>query len=199
MDGVLEKLEKEIFPKNRQTVFGYMPADGNDPKPKFTPFWENLAHKHNAEFIYIDNSREPSPEMLQNLNRINSLTITGGNVFAMLHNLRQSGLDMFILEKTNDKNFIYSGFSAGAIVATPDARIAAKENGWSFGYDENSVGITDTRALGLVYFEILPHYKKELDEKRVKTYTDKYKTEVMTLTDADFIIMRIDGSQPPKQ
>lgn len=185
---VLEKLEDEIFPSDFSVVFGYMPADGSDPKPEYTPFWQKLAEKHNAEFIYLDNSKKPSKEELINIIRINSLTITGGNTFALLHNIRNSGFDRIIKNLSKKKNFIYSGFSAGAIIATPNIRIADKNFNCSFGYDENRVGIKDTKALGFVDFEILPHYNPELDKQLVSKFDNKYGSKIKPLTDSEYII-----------
>lgn len=188
-NGVLEKLEIEIFPKNRKTVFGYMPADGKNPKPEYMPFWQDLAKKHDAEFVYIDNSKIPNANELEDIKRVNSLGIMGGNVFALLHNLRQSGLDKIIIRKTKEKDFIYSGFSAGAMIATPDIRLADKEYGWTFGYDENIVGVKDTRALDLVEFEILPHFVPAKDQKKLEKFIKKYNTKVKPLTDLDLLVL----------
>ena len=188
-NGVLEKLEGKIFPKNRKTVFGYMPSDGKNPKPEYMPFWQDLAKKHGAEFVYVDNSKIPNANKLEDIKRVNSFGIMGGNVFALLHNLRQSGLDKIIIRKAKEKDFIYSGFSAGAMIATPDIRLAGKEYGWAFGYDENLVGLKDTHALGLVEFEILPHFEPAKDQKKLEKYVKKCHAKVKPLTDSDLLVL----------
>jgi dipeptidase E len=187
----MDKIEPEIFNKSSgKIVFGYMPADGSDPKPEFNPYWQELANKHNAELVYVDNSKKPSEVELQNISRVNSLSITGGNVFALLHNLRKNGFDKIILELFNKDNFIYSGFSAGAVIVTPDIRIAGCGHGWSFGYDENNVNIKDTRALNLVDFEILPHYTKA-DKTNLTKYQEKYSVKVRQIADSEYLIFEI--------
>lgn len=187
----MNKIEPEIFDKSLgKIVFGYMPADGNDPKPEFNPYWQELAKKHNAELVYIDNSKKLNKEELQNINRINSLSITGGNVFALLHNLRTNGFDKIITDLFKKDNFIYSGFSAGAVIVTPDIRIASKNHNWSFGYDENNVNIKDTKALSLVDFEILPHYTKA-DEANLAKYQEKYSVKVKPIADDKYLIVEI--------
>ena len=191
INGVLEKLENEMFPKDFDVIFGYMPADGNNPGPEYTPFWKELAKKHNAEFIYIDNSRKPTKDELLNIMRVNSLTITGGNVYALLYNIRGAGFDKVIEKLSRKKNFIYSGFSAGAMIITPDIRIAGKEYDWAFGYDENKVGIKNTKALGFVDFEILPHYNPEIDEPKVNKFRENNRSKIKPLTDSEFIVMKI--------
>lgn len=189
-NGVIEKLEEEIFPKGRKNVFGYMQADGNNPKPHYTPFWEEIANRHEAKFINIDSSKKPSAKLLKELSRVNTLTITGGNVFALLNNLRKSGLGKFVIEKCRDKDFVYSGFSAGAIIVTPDIRVARKKHEWGFGYDDNFVDIKDTKALKIVDFEILPHYNPELDKQKIINYVKKYNTILKPISDLEYIIIK---------
>lgn len=185
----MDKIEPEIFDKSLgRIVFGYMPADGNDPKPEFNPYWQGLAKRHNAELVYINNSKKPTEEELQNINRINSLSITGGNVFALLYNLRVNGFDKIILDLFKKDNFVYSGFSAGAVIVTPDIRIASKDHNWSFGYDENNVNIKDTTALNLIDFEILPHYTKA-DKTNLINYQEKYSVKVKPIADDEYLIV----------
>lgn len=188
-NGVLEKLKKEIFPKNKKIVFGYMPADGSDPKQEFTPFWQDLAKKHGAEFLYINNSKKPTKKEREQFEKINSLTITGGNVYALLDNLRNSGYDALISNLAAKDDFIYSGFSAGAMIVTPDIRAAGKEYGWSFGYDENRVGISDTKSLGFIDFEILPHYDQDKDKEKLEEYKKRYNVNIKPITDSEYLIL----------
>lgn len=187
-EGIIEKLEKEILPKHG-LAFGYMPADGRNPKPQYTPFWRELAKKHNAEFVYIDNSKKPTTEEIKKFLKINSLAVMGGNVFNLLRNIRANGFDKIIKKIAEKEDFIYSGFSAGAIIATPDIRIVGKEHSWAFGYDENEPNITNTIALGFVDFEILPHYDPKIDKEHLKSYEKRYDTKVRAITDREFIII----------
>jgi len=188
-NGVLSKIENKVFPKNTRIVFGYMPADGKNPKPQYTEFWQDKAQKHNSEFVYIDNTKAPNKSQLAEIMGITSLTIAGGNVFALLSNLRKNGYDAIIHKLTKKNGFVYSGFSAGAIIVTPDIRIAGKEHGWSFGGDENEVKIKDTRALGLIDFEILPHYSRAKDRKKLEDYQNKFDVKVKTLGNKEHIIL----------
>jgi len=185
---VFERIESELFPLSQKIVFGYMPANGADPHPEFTPFWENLAAKHNAEFVYIDNSKTPTQNELKKIKTVNSLTVTGGNAFDLLQNLRNNGFDKIIIRLCRKPDFVYSGFSAGAVIATPDIKLVGKKFGADFGYDENNTGITDTAALGLVDFEILPHYNPNKDKEKLVKYRKQNSREIKALTDQDFIM-----------
>ena len=110
----------------------------------------------------------------------------GGNVFTLLHNLRKSGLDKIINNISRTEHFVISGFSAGAIVLTPDVRIAGLK--WNFGSDKNIVKIKDTRGLGLVDFEILPHYDDK-DAAGLKNYSRRYNVEVKPLRNDEFLVV----------
>jgi len=191
-NGMLEKLEKEILPKPR-LMFGYMPADGKNPKSEYTPFWKEFAKRNQARFIYLDNSQKPTKREMEDINNIDSLMITGGNVYELLSNLRRSGYDAVIKKLATNKDFIFSGFSASAIIATPDIRVAGKDNNWSFGYDENNAGVKDTKALGLIDFEILPHFEKGNDDKNIKKFEKRYKTTLKPLADTDYLIIKKDS------
>ncbi len=190
-NGVLEKIEKDIFPKTMRIVFGYMPADGKNPKPQDTEYWQRMAQKHNAEFVYIDNSRNPNKGQLKEIMTITSLAIMGGNVFNLLFNLQKFGFDDVIKKLSKKSGFVYSGYGAGSIIVAPDIRIAAKEQGFSSRSDENNIGVKDTKGLGLIDFEILPHYDKKKDKEKLDEYCAKYKTKVVTITEAQVKVINI--------
>jgi dipeptidase E len=108
--------------------------------------------------------------------------ISGGNTFKLLDNLRKSGLDKTIIEFTKQDNYVLSGFSAGALVLTPTIEVCNLPN-----YDENLVGLKNLTGLGIIDFEVFPHY----DEATQKELLDKYrltaKHEVKEITNEDFI------------
>jgi peptidase E len=188
--GIIKKLEKEILP-TQGLVFGYMPADGNNPKPKYTPFWKEFAKRNKAKFIYINNSKKPTKNEMEGIYKIDSLFIAGGNAFDLLDNTRKAGYDKIIKNSlAQKKNFIYAGFSAGAVLATPDIRVAAKDNNWGFGHDENNAGLKNTKSLGLIDFEILPHYQPSIDNNNIKKFEDRYQTKLKPLTNQDYLIIK---------
>lgn len=188
-NGIIETLEEKILPKDNLT-FGYMSADGNNPKPEYTPYWKEFARRNKAKFLYLDNSQKPTKKQLREIYRIDSLLVAGGNVFNLLYNIKKTGYDKIIKNLAKNKDFIYAGFSAGAILATPDIRVASKDNCWQFGYDEDTKNTKDTRALGLVDFEILPHYDPKNDNKKVKNFEKKHKTKLKPLTDLQYLIIK---------
>lgn len=143
---------KSIFPKEIDSkVLAYMPSAGVQATPqKYIDEWKIVARDFNAEFNLIDNTSSNDKEKLL---QSNILVISGGNTFTLLDNLRKSGLDKTIKEFINQPEFSIAGYSAGAIVLTPTIAICNLP-----GFDVNNVNLEDLTGLGIVDFEVFPHY-----------------------------------------
>ncbi len=184
--GSMKKVAKRIFDKSLgKIIFGYMPSEGYNKKAKkYIPYWRNLARKHNAKFVIIDNiSRQPGKEA-KKIKVLNSLMISGGNTFILLNNLRKSGLDKKIINFAKRKNVVLSGMSAGAAVMAPTIRIVSEK--WTFGSDENIVGLKNFSGLNIVDFEVLPHFESS-DKKHLQKYMKKNNVKVIPISNSDFI------------
>jgi len=178
---------EQIFPEDiKDKMLAYMPSDGSNAPQKYVDEWKGYAENNNAGFNLINNSLVGSTEERDKLLSSNILVISGGNTFKLLDNLRKSGLDRAIMEFIKKDNFVLSGFSAGALVLTPTIEVCNLPN-----YDENIVGLKDLTGLGIVDFEIFPHY----DEATQKELLDKYrltaKHEVKEITNEDFIALNL--------
>jgi len=88
--------------------------------------------------------RDPFPV----LSRVDAVFIGGGNTYALLRRLRQAGL-LEPLRECARAGLPYAGSSAGSNVAGPTILTT---NDW------NVVGLTAFEALGLVPFNVNPHY-----------------------------------------
>jgi dipeptidase E len=82
------------------------------------------------------------------LARVEAVFVGGGNTYALLSRLRQSGLVEALRERVR-AGLPYAGTSAGSNVAGPNILTT---NDW------NVVGLTAFEALGLVSFNVNPHY-----------------------------------------
>ena len=124
-------------------------------------------HDETASFERIRAALEPAPpegaglellhlrwdrEPLATLASAEALFMGGGNTYALLKRLRESGLLPAIRERVQ-AGLPYLGASAGSNVAGPSILTT---NDW------NVVALDRFEALGLVAFNINPHYK-ELD------------------------------------
>lgn len=128
------------------------------------------------------NNQIPSVEEQDKLFASNILVISGGNTFSLLHNLRESGLDESVRQFLDKPDFVLSGFSAGALVLTPNIEICNLP-----GLDENVIGLKDLEALKMVDFEIFPHYNKDIHEKMLDHYRKTTSNRVREVTDEDYI------------
>jgi dipeptidase E len=88
--------------------------------------------------------RDPFPVLA----RVDAVFIGGGNTYALLRRLRQAGLLAPLRERVQ-AGLPYVGTSAGSNVAGPNILTT---NDW------NVVGLTAFEALGLVPFNVNPHY-----------------------------------------
>jgi peptidase E len=190
LEGVLQNVLPLIFPENlHPKVFACMPCDGSLIKGRrqelIVSSWSAIAQQYQAQFVLIDNTSEAREEERNKLLQANILLITGGNVCALLRNLRSSGLDQAIHEFAQKEQYILAGYSAGAMIMTPTIKLAAVDP----LVDENKdVGLTDFAALHLVDFEILPHY-----EESRKSFLEHYQAltpyAVKTLRDDEYLVI----------
>ena len=72
--------------------------------------------------------------------------------------MRKNGLLKFIQQQMKRTDCTYIGSSAGAMIAGTDIYLAED-------FDENIVGLTDLKALGLFDGSVIPHYSRR-DLKR---------------------------------
>jgi dipeptidase E len=98
------------------------------------------------ELLHLRWDRDP----LETLGRAQALFMGGGNTYALLMRLRESGLLPAIRERVL-AGMPYAGASAGSNVAGPTILTT---NDW------NVVALARFDALGLVPFNINPHYKE---------------------------------------
>lgn len=180
-----DEILKLVFPEEISTkILAYMPSDGENIKQKYVDEWKEYARAHKVSFNLVNNlSEKPKDEATKILNS-NILLMTGGNTFKLLHNLRQSGLDKTIQEFVKKDEFVLTGFSAGAIVLTPTIEICNLPN-----YDENLVNITDFTGLGIINFEVFPHYDEATQKQILENYKRTANNEVKEIADDGVIVI----------
>jgi dipeptidase E len=101
------------------------------------------------------------PEELRSaLKNVRLIWANGGNAFLLRRAMRQSGLDRIVQDRVSAGTMIYSGWSAGAVVAGPSLRgldlmddpMAVVE-----GYVTEPIW----EGLALVDFSIVPHFQSD--------------------------------------
>lgn len=126
------------------------------------------------ENIVIANMHNPID--VSNLGNFNVIYVCGGNTFAILQKLRETGLDAFIVYQVH-AGAVYVSVSAGSIIAGPSVEIAS----WGSEGDENKIGLEDLTGFGLVNIEVFPHFHEEL-RLEVEEFKKKVPYKVFELT-----------------
>ncbi len=115
--------------------------------------------------------------------------ISGGNTFATLDKLRKTGLDR-VIENYVRRGVVYIGGSAGAHIASMDVAHVLE-------VDENAVGLSDFRALGLLNGVLICHYTEArrplLEHARSGAYPVYALADDDTLIANDEAITKIEG------
>ena len=169
-----------------------MPSQGvpNTPQ-KFFDEWNGYAKEYNVQLEYIDNSAVDERKEIKKLNRSNILIISGGNPFTLLRNLRNSGLDNAIVQFTKKKEFILVGYSAGALVLTPSlsiAKIISEKDPDKLKY-ASQINLNDLTGMGIVEFDLIPHYSKAKHEEILKQYIEQNSRVVKPIADDEYIVI----------
>ncbi|HYB40468.1 MAG TPA: dipeptidase PepE [Candidatus Methylomirabilis sp.] len=129
---------------------------------------------------------------LEALERAEALFMGGGNTYALLRRLRESGLLDAVRERVCG-GMPYLGASAGSNVAGPNILTT---NDW------NVVALARFDALGLVPFNINPHYKEsdpamapysETRDDRIREYHAVNANPVLGLEEGSWLVIR-DGA-----
>jgi peptidase E len=189
-----EQLVKLLFPLEiKEKIVAYMPSNGHNTKQIYTDYWRSIAEKEGAEFLFVDNMLPDESGEAEKILRANILIISGGNTFELLNNLRQSGLDRSIRDFAKKEDFILSGFSAGAIVLGPTIETATVPSGNDPNdlVDENLVGLKDLTGLGLIAFEVFPHFEETKDRHILEEYRQHSKYQVREISDDGVLVLNI--------
>ncbi|MFA6518791.1 MAG: Type 1 glutamine amidotransferase-like domain-containing protein [Candidatus Shapirobacteria bacterium] len=183
---IFKKLKAVLFPEYlTEKIFAYIPSEGDsvEANAKFTPIWQDFAKSCGAKFVFIDNSKrgEEATVEREKLLSANVVMITGGNTFRLLNHLRLSGLDKAIEKLWQKGGVVLAGFSAGAIVLTPSIRIAKTG-------DINELELKDLTGLGVVDFEVWPHYE-ETQNDELEKFKREEGAEIKTVRNEEMMVI----------
>lgn len=110
--------------------------------------------KMNYNVDNIDISKESKVEIIEKFNNIDAIFIAGGNSFYLLQQLKIKNVLKELIDFANNK--IYVGSSAGSCIACPSIDYVEKLD------DKSEAPLLDNfKAMNLVDFYILPHYKSK--------------------------------------
>ncbi len=136
------------------------------------------------DFTITGKSKDEITEAFASVDIIHSV---GGNTFYYLKQIQLTDSADLYRDAVTNKNKIYIGSSAGSIVMCPDVSVK--------NYPENrkkDETLTDTKALNLVNFIIMPHWTREdfkteyLGKQMDYAYT-KNEPKIIPLTDNQYV------------
>lgn len=129
---------------------------------------------------------------VSNLGDFNVIYVCGGNTFAILQKLRETGLSAFIIQQVQ-AGAVYVGVSAGSIIAGPSIEMAS----WGSEGDENEIGLKDLSGLSLVDIEVFPHFHEEL-RSEVEEFKKKVSYRVYELTNGQAVFSNNSDQSPAR-
>jgi dipeptidase E len=122
------------------------------------------------------------------VDKFDALWVVGGNTFILRRAMHQSGFDAILLDKAQDEQFVYAGYSAGVCVMTQTLKgihLVDPTDEIPEGYSKEVIW----EGLGFVPFSIAPHYRSdhaesEQIEKAVEHFIEN-KMPFIALYDGD--------------
>jgi dipeptidase E len=131
-------------------------------------------------------------ELLSRLREYDLVWVVGGNAFLLLRAMKQSGFDKLIVPLVENDEIVYAGFSAGAVVATPNLHgieLVDDKDIVPEGYDKQVVW----DGLHLVGKSIAPHYKSNHPESEAVNKVVEYflgnGIDYWTLSDGEALVV----------
>lgn len=167
-----------IFPnlKNKNAVLITTASEGKESNK-----WNILTKEQFLELGYekvdfLDLEENPNVD----LSEYQTIFVCGGNTFKLMKYVGQSNFKEEVIKCLN-RGGIYIGSSAGALIATPTIQIAGE-----VVPDDNAVNLINLEGMGLVNFEILPHYEPSMDEE-IEEYKKKTSREIKIITNDEIV------------
>lgn len=147
--------------KNPCVIF--IPSANHVPDFEYEYVRENYA-EHGVKNILQLNIDRPYAfaDAEKIIKKADMIYLSGGNTFYFLKSIRRNHFDR-LLKQFVKRGGVLAGLSAGSIIMTPTIMTASYPK---FDRDENTVGLRNLEALGLVRFEFFPHYTPEPEYAR---------------------------------
>ena len=115
--------------------------------------------------------------------------LAGGNTFYFLKHLKQANL-LPKLRRFVHEGGVLAGLSAGALIMTPNIRLAGVPE---FDADENEVKLKDLTGLGLTPFEFSPHYSgSKAQDRSLLAYSRKTQNLIYACPNGGGLIIQDD-------
>jgi len=180
MDKINKKLIDMINNYNPQ--IGYIASESDSDRSYFNKTKEfynklgiNLVH-------YFDLDKEYNEENEKWLFNCDVIHLSSGNTYRFLSNLKKRNMISKLIKYSNHGGILV-GVSAGMHI------MCNKISSAQFG-DENDINIQDLTGLGLIDFEVIPHFNKKKNIiEDIKKYSKENYITIYTVEDGNGIII----------
>lgn len=189
---------KKFFSGNKSV--GYIPNaldfSKADPDKRQKHIESDMASLREVELdVQLLNLRDyfgKADALREKLNELGGVWISGGNVFVLRQAMRLSGLDTILHELSEQKDFVYGGYSAaGCVLSERLDAYKIVDDATDTPYPELKEVLWD--GIGFLQYAFLPHYDSDHPEssdieKEIKYCTDNH-IPYKTLRDGEVLII----------
>jgi len=171
-------------------TLAYIPTAANGERPYGS--WEKessswmLVQTLGAKVVLVVLEEQTTEEVMKNLEGADVIWMAGGSCGYLMYWLRRHGLDT-TLPKLLEKNKTYIGSSAGSMITSKSLSVTE----WYIGEAEHGAAVIP--GLGLVDFEIYPHFQADQEEE-IKKLREENQTGMPLYLLKDGEAITIEGS-----
>jgi len=183
LDAELLKMLGKLHPK-----ITFIPSSYEDSEEYYEDFRKQYSLYGVTDFQIFHLDRDYCHHDALNSLDTDMVFLSGGNTYYFLNQIRRTKFYK-PPHKYARSDGVLAGQSAGALIMTPNIRLAGIP---TFDADDNDVGITNLKSLGYSHFEFSPHYVDQKAYYREFTeYSKGLRHPVYACTDGSGII--VDG------
>lgn len=187
------KLHQSVVSLARQNVgstkklsLTYIPFCSENSKLFFHRTKRRFKANGVEKFFCLNVDNNPSAADIKKAFQSDIVYLAGGNTFYYLKHLRASGV-LSKIKAFAKKGGVLAGLSAGGLIMSPTVALAADEG---LGPDDNDVGMTHFKSLGLFQFEFSPHFDgKPREVKAHLSYSKKTRYPVYAVQDGSGVVI----------
>jgi len=171
---------------SKNPKIAYIPSQTDFDRKYFNEKVEWYKQFGITDLLYFDIDQEYDVRKINELLSCDGIFLSGGNTYYFLNSLKKRKL-LSDLRDYVEKGGVLIGVSAGSIIMSQTIDIAML-------HDENTIGLQDYSALGLVTFNFFPHldHNREKYLKEIVEYSKTSKSVIYVCKDGDGII--VDGN-----
>ena len=161
----------------------YIPSQSDLQRKYFNQKVEWYKQFGITDLLYFDVDKEYNEKKIDELLACDAIFLSGGNTYYFLNSLKKREFLPKLREYVRTGGILI-GVSAGSIIMSKTINITTL-------HDENTIGLKDYTALGLVDFEFFPHLDHNMKQylEDLKKYSIKSNLVIYACKDGDGIIV----------